>query len=401
MQALARITGLAALTAIVTLSYGLSSAWADPADTYATIEFSPGDTVPEGTLVTITGRAFCDEIHGGVCLAIGQELTVGKIQIQPALDGADAHVDCASLDHYGDEMGMGAPPFDMDFDTTGLGGETLGFRVHYVTPGGMDAPGTTSSDCADLTITLGDPLPDDTLSYTQGFYGASPIGEDLVDQLIDESTCEAIREILNASGFDDTAIAGGAIDCSVADDRDLVALFLTGTVGPGEDDGFLPAGNPSVNGPGLNLAAQKITLLLNLNLAALAEIPILSSYFINIDLVQDIVDGAPGPIVDPVFRNPDLYDFCVDTIPDGEDICDPGTLVLSALGDLAQALDDAGTTVEDVCDAAVAMIIDDLESVSVNGVDLTRDDMADILGLINESYDEGTPTGFITLGDVD
>jgi hypothetical protein len=401
MHALARISGLAALTAIVVLSYGLSSAWAHPAETHATIEFSPGDTVPEGTLVTITGRAFCDVVHGSVCLAIGQELTVGKIQIQPALDGVDAHTDCASLDHHGDEIGMGAPPFSIIFDTTGLGGQTLGFRVHYVTPGGPGAPGTTSSECADLTITQGDPLPDDTLSYTQGFYGSSPTGEDLVDQLIDESTCEKIRDILNASGFDDTAIAGGIIDCSVPADRDLVALFLTGTVGSGNDDGFLPAGNPPVNGPGLNLAAQKITLLLNLNLAALAEVPILSSYFINIDLVQDIVDGAPGPIVDPVFRNPDLYDFCVDTIPDGEDICDAGTLVLSALGNLVQTLDDVSTTVEDVCNAAIAIILGDLESILVNGVEVTRSEMTSILGLINESYDEGTPTGFITFGDVD
>jgi len=398
------MTGLAALSTIAILSCGLSSAWADPADTSATIAFSPGDTVPEGTLVTITGQAFCEEVHGSVCLAVGQVLTVGKIQIQQALDAAGEPVDCDGFDHWSDEIGMGEPVlgfFSILFDTTGLGDQTLGFRVHYVTPGGRDAPGTTSSDCADLTITRGDPLPDDTVTYTQGFYGASPIGEDLVDQLIDEPTCETIRGILNDSGFDDVEIAGGVIDCSLDGDRDLVALFLTGTVGPGNDDGFLPAGNPPQNGPGLNLAAQKITLLLNLNLAALAEIPIESSYYINIDLVQDIVDGAPGPIVDPVFRNPDLYDFCEDTVADGEDICDAGTLVLSALGDLVQALDDAGTTVEDICGASLAMIAGDLDSISVNGVVVTRSDMTNILGLINESYDEGTPTGFITFGDVD
>jgi hypothetical protein len=37
----------------------------------------------------------------------------------------------------------------------------------------------------------------------------------------------------------------------------------------------------------------------------------------------------------------------------------------------------------------------------VNGVTLTRDDMTDILGLINESYDEGVPTGFATAFDAD
>jgi hypothetical protein len=191
----------------------------------------------------------------------------------------------------------------------------------------------------------------------------------------------------------------------MAEDRDAVAFFLTGTVGSGNDLGFLPAGNPSVNTGFLegvlNLAAQKITLLLNLNLAALDLIPIETSYFINIDIVQDIVDGAPGPLVDPRFRNPDLYDFCVDTVADGEDICDAGTLVLSDLGILAAALDDAGTTVEDVCDAALTMIINDWESILINGVDVARIVMPELLGLINESYDAGTPTGFITLGDVD
>ena len=188
----------------------------------------------------------------------------------------------------------------------------------------------------------------------------------------------------------------------MAEDRDAVAFFLTGTVGPGDDLGFLPAGNPSVNTGFpegvLNLAAQKITLLLNLNLAALDLIPIETSYFINIDIVQDIVDGAPGDLVDPIFRNPDLYLICDDL--NADQICDDFP-VLSDLGILAAALDDAGTTVEDVCDAALTMIINDLESIMINGVEVTRIVMPELLGLINESYDAGTPTGFITLGDVD
>lgn len=400
MQTLARIPRLAAIAALVTLSYGSPSAWANPADTYATIDFSPGATVPQGTLVSITGRAFCDESHGAICSeqGQGQELDVGKIQIEPALDDTDAHVDCASETQYGDNIGMGEPAFSVDFDTSGLGGQTLGFRVHYVTPGGPHAPGNSFSVCTDLSITLfSDPLPDDTLSYGQGFYGSSPTGEAVVAQLIDEQTCIVINDILVASGFEAQA-------CETEEDFNSLALFLTGTVGSeggNNDDGFLPAGNPSVNGPGLNLAAQKITLLLNLNLDVLEELPILPSYFINIDTVQDFIAGEPGPFVDPVFNNQELYDFCEDTVVDGEDICDTDTLVLSELGELVQALDDAETTVEDICTTALSMIENDSPSILVNGVEVSRGDMTDILGMINESYDEGTPSGFITLGDVD
>ncbi len=400
MQTLARIPRLAAIAALVTLSYGSPSAWANPADTYATIEFTPGATVPQGTVVAITGRAFCGESHGDICSAQDLELTVGKIQIEPAFDDADAHVDCSSVDEYGDHIGMGAPAFSVDFDTAGLGGQTLGFRVHYVTPGKAHAPGTTSSTCVDLSITVSDPLPDDTLSYGQGFYGSSPTGEAVVAQLIDEQTCIVINDILVAIPVD---IGFESQACETPEDLESLALFLTGEVGSeggNNDDGFLPAGNPSENGPGLNLAAQKITLLLNLNLDALEELPILPSYFINIDTVQDLIAGEPGPFVDPVFNNHDLYDFCEDTIDDGEDICDSGTLVLSELGVLVQALDDAQTTVEDICTAALSMIEEDLSSIMVNDVEVSRGDMTDILSMINESYDEG-PSGFITMGDVD
>jgi len=397
MHTLARIPRLAAVAALVAISYTSPSAWANPADTYATIEFAPGATVPQGTLVTITGRAFCDESHGAICLAEDQALTVGKIQIEPAFDDTDSHVVCALQTDYGDHLGMGAPAFSADFDTTGLGGQTLGFRVHYVTPGGPHAPKTSSSTCANLSITLSDPLPDDTLSYGQGFYGSSPTGEAVVAQLIDEPTCSVINDILVGSGFESRT-------CETPENLESLALFLTGEVGSqggNNDDGFLPAGNPSENGPGLNLAAQKITLLLNLNLDILEELPILPSYFINIDTVQDFISGEPGPFVDPVFNNQELYDFCEDTIDDGHDICDSGSLVLSELGELVQALDDAGTTVDDICTAALTLLDQDLSSVMVNDVEVSRGDMTDILGLINESYDEGVPSGFITMGDVD
>lgn len=255
-------------------------------------------------MVTITGRAFCDEVLGDFCLAQGQELEVGMVQIKPALDDTDSHVDCASQTQYGDHLGMGEPALSVEFDTAGLGGQTLGFMVHFIPggkdgPKGKDSPGNSFSSCVDLAITLPDPLPDETLSYGQGFYGSSPTGEAVVDQLIHEQACIVINDILVGilvdNGFDPLA-------CVTEEDFDSLALFLTGEVGSqggNNDDGFLPAGNPSENGSGLNLTAQKITLLLNLNLDVLEEHPILPDYFINIDTVQDFVAGEPGRLSIP------------------------------------------------------------------------------------------------------
>ena len=41
------------------------------------------------------------------------------------------------------------------------------------------------------------------------------------------------------------------------------------------------------------------------------------------------------------------------------------------------------------------------EDVMVNRVTLTRGDLTEILSLINESYDEGITTGFVTAFDAD
>ena len=56
---------------------------------------------------------------------------------------------------------------------------------------------------------------------------------------------------------------------------------------------------------------------------------------------------------------------------------------------------------QEILDAADSLISSGDPSITVNGVLLTRDDVTDILGLINESYDEGDPTGFVTAFDAD
>lgn len=265
-----------------------------------------------------------------------------------------------------------------------------------------------------------DPLPDDTTTFTQGHYGSSPSGEAKVDDILELSIdptptalCEEIVHLLNDSGFTDMDIAGGTIDCTSSTDRDAVALFITGEVGNAggnNDDGFLPAGNPSLYGSGRNLEAQKITLLLNLSLDAILtgdDIPLEGSYFLNIDPVADFVGGVFDRFYDPILtvENNELG-TCVDTTP-ADDVCD-GSPTLTPLGVVVTALDETtlgsaaeGTTVAEILAAADDLIHTGDDDIEVNGVTVTRGDMTAILGLINESYHEGTPTGFVTAFDID
>jgi hypothetical protein len=279
-------------------------------------------------------------------------------------------------------------------DTTGLAGQTIGFRAHHPATAGSHGDDQSTSDCADLEIIeLEDPLPDGTTTFTQGFFGAAPDGEAVVPDLIDEETCGEINDILESIGVGDTPY-----DCTTDAGRDALALFLTGEVGAGADDGFLPSGFS----PGQNLAAQKITLLLNLNLGAILEppaIPLQDGYFLNIDAVQDFVDGVPDAFYDPILTTGGVLGTCTDSEPDG--VCDMGTIVLTALGAKVQDLDDAGTTVADILAAADSLIASGDPDIDVNGVTLTAADLTEILGLINESYDEGVPTGFVTSFDAD
>jgi hypothetical protein len=286
------------------------------------------------------------------------------------------------------------------------GSITLSTAQPSVNPAGSDIDPTPTINTDQSPICLQDPLPDGSTTFTQGFYGASPVGEPLVDDIINgagdpQGLCEEIVGILNDIGITDGEILDdtGPVDCSMSAERDLVALFLTGTVGPGDDDGFLPSGGGGIG----NLAAQKITLLLNLNLAAILtgdDIPILSSYFINIDPVQDIVDGVPNGFFDPILTTGGELGTCTDTTP-ADGVCDGGTVVLTTLGEKVEDLDIAGTTVQEILDAADALLGGGGDPQDVNGVSLSADDLTKILGLINESYDEGNPTGFVTAFDAD
>jgi len=380
----------------------ISSAWAHKNNTKAWIWFSNNPAV-DGTLVTIRGTVVYDGTqssgssgsHGNYPID-GTPITSGLIQIeQLRLNGNP--VACGTTGAAYVNIAQGTPDangrFSTTFPTTGLGGQTIGFRAHHPATAGSHGDSETKSDCFNLQIIWAlDPLPDGTASYTQGFYGASPIGEAVVAYLMDETTCARINYILEKVGA-----AGTPYEC-----YSNLPLLLTGTVGPGRDNGFLPSGFL----PGQNIAAQMITLLLNLNLAYVlpdGAIPMYGSHYINIDVVEDLfgdppLSSVPPTYVDPVLNIPELG-TCADLNTDK--VCDPGTVLLTTLGSKITELDDAGTTVQNILDGAYSLLASGDTTVVVNGVILTRGDLTQILGLINESYDEGVATGFVTAFDAD
>jgi len=263
--------------------------------------------------------------------------------------------------------------------------------------------GTTINVNQAAICAVPDPFPDGAVTFTQGYYGASPAGEALTNDpdLINQATCEKINAILNEFGL----VGAGFDDCTSPTERAALALFLSGTVGPGKDNGFLPSGFS----PGQNLAAEMITLHLNLRLSTDAglsagQVPILASYFINIDPLQDLVGGSPDVTYDPILTTGGVLGACTDISPtDG--VCDTGTVVLTTLGSKVKDLDDVsgGTTIQDILDALdpASVNLATLTSVTVNGVTLTRDQVTKILGLINKSFDAGVITGFVAAFDAD
>ena len=59
-----------------------------------------------------------------------------------------------------------------------------------------------------------------------------------------------------------------------------------------------------------------------------------SGSYLNIDAVQDLVEGEPGIWYDPVLTTGGKRGACGDNDADGA--CDDGTIVLTALGELVQ-----------------------------------------------------------------
>jgi hypothetical protein len=356
----------------------------------------------EGIPVTIIGTVLYDgtqangNASGHTYYPVnGAPITSGLIQIEQLFLNGNP-VACGTPGSTYVNIGQGSPSggqFNVNFDTTGLGGQTIGFRAHHPATAGSHGDSQTMSSCFNLEIILAlDPLPDGTTSYTQGFYGASPIGEAVVEHLMNETICSSINYILENAG-----VSGTPYGC-----YSTLPLMLTGTVGPGRDNGFLPSGFL----PGQNMAAQMITLLLNLNLTYVLPadaFPLLGDYYINIDVVEDLFGNPPLPSDPPTFVDPVLniseLGSCIDADADGA--CDANSETLTSLGNKVTDLDAAGTTVEDILNAAFNLLQSGALTIDVNGVTLTKGDLTQILGLINESFDEGLATGFITAYDAD
>jgi hypothetical protein len=396
--------GRAVLLAIIALGASASSTWAHKNNTVASLSFSSSPAIV-GSTVVITGTVLYDgtestgsSTNHSFYPDNGAPITTGSIQLQQLrLNGNPTACGTAGADYV--NLAQGAPngsgQFSTLFSTFGFGGQTIGFRAHHPNSGGAHGDSESKSDCYNLTIIVAlDPFPDGTTSYTQGFFGASPNGEAVVAYLMDGVTCEGINFILTKAG-----VAGTPYDCYTR-----LPLLLTGTVGPGpgKDGGFLPAGFD----PGQNMAAQMITLLLNLNLSYVLSdgaIPMDRSFYINIDVLEDLfgnppASSTPPTYVDPILNIPELGS-CSDANLDG--MCDTGSIVLSGIGAKVSDLDAAGTTVEDIFLAAYSLLTSGDATTVVNGVTLSVGELTDVIGLINESYDEGAISGFVTSFDAD
>lgn len=155
---------MATLTVVLALAVlGAGNALAHQAHTQSAIAFSPSSPVSAGTLVTITGTVTYTGTYGSGpsgshSVTAGAPVVGENLQIQRALDADGNHVACADAVSFAtiaqgntDSNGQ----FSTTFDTTGLAGQTLGFRSHH--PAGTGAgpshgSGQSASACADLVI---------------------------------------------------------------------------------------------------------------------------------------------------------------------------------------------------------------------------------------------------------
>ena len=293
-------------------------------------------------------------------------------------------------------------------------------QVHFL------GTSTGSQDWAwvdNVRITRGDSaLPRGTVSFTQGFYGNA--GEAFTCEVLaamarysdDAMSVDAIYGITAILSSPSVGVDMGSegVDVTTLDsgDVDSLCLFLVGAEGVGPDEGFLPAGKVEVDGklmPRSNLAAQNITLRVNLNLDLIygewgvddgAEYrPIEMDYYLNIDPVPD-PDGVMVYPLENTYGEEALGTCGISGITVGPCLYDE----LTALGDLVQRLDREGTTVGDMLDAADRLLLAGATNETIlyiNTMELTQIDVTNILSLINKSYDEGVPTGFVTAWDYD
>ncbi len=276
-----------------------------------------------------------------------------------------------------------------------------------------------------VNITRESPLPDHTITNSQG--GWHNVSEALACEVLlemdrypdDRMSVDAITgitEILASLSVDVDLSAENLAEVTTRNDVNRLCLFLVGDEGGNDACTFLPAGklldeNERCN-PKSNLAAQDITLRLNLNLDLVygewgvdddVEFrPIYLDYYLNIDPAPDPAGYLVYPL-DNTFGDEALGACGIGGLTVG--LCaDGGGAEMTDLGVLVQQLDDAGTTVEDMLLAADDLLMAGatIETITtINDVRLTQLDVTNILSLINKSYKNGIPTGVVTAWDYD
>jgi hypothetical protein len=140
--------------------------FANPLDSEVMIEFD-NSTPSDGDIVEITGSITTSDTEHNPMTdhdAIDQiNIDDGIGKIEQGVDGVDGTgnpvSDCGSVISY-KELSMVDPVTDgmwtHNFDTTGLGGQTLVFRAHFANGGSGIATGM--SECVELEITASDPI---------------------------------------------------------------------------------------------------------------------------------------------------------------------------------------------------------------------------------------------------
>jgi len=144
-------TVIAALSVIAV--FGALTALAHQIGTSATISFS-ANPATDGDAVDITGTVTqSGSQHTGV--GVGNPVTSGTIQIQELMLGG-VGVPVGTPGAVWTTIDSGSPDingqFGTSFDTTGLGGNTIGFRAHYPASGGGHGFAQVSSPGTDLVI---------------------------------------------------------------------------------------------------------------------------------------------------------------------------------------------------------------------------------------------------------
>lgn len=139
----------------ITLALAAGIALANQITTTSGITVSP-NPANDGDIVNITGNVTVTGTQHTAPDPLG-----GKIQIQECESGGvgvpasncPANGTWTSLNGAGEELDvLGENSATVNFNTTGLGNSTIGFRSHYITGGGGHAPGTSTSPAVDLVI---------------------------------------------------------------------------------------------------------------------------------------------------------------------------------------------------------------------------------------------------------